>query len=79
MIRQAQYVQSSVDTVQLNVVSDRPLTNAEQNHAVEAVRSALGYPFNVEVVRVSEIARGPTGKFEEFISRLDENSPTLGT
>ena len=42
------------------------------DHAAQAVRVALGYPFRVEVVRVSGIARGPTGKFEEFISRLEE-------
>ena len=72
VIRQAQFVQSSIDTIQLNIVSDRPLTTTEEGLAAEAVRAALGYPFKVEFVRVEEIPRGPTGKFEEFMSRLDE-------
>jgi phenylacetate-CoA ligase len=74
-IRQAQFVQSSIDTIQLNVVSDRPLTIDEQGEAAVAVRAALGYPFNVTVNRVESIPRGPTGKFEEFMSLLDERSP----
>ncbi len=74
-IRQAQYVQAALDTIQLNVVSDRPLTAGEQARAGNAVRAALGHPFKVEIVQVDEIPRGPTGKFEEFLSRLDEQWP----
>jgi phenylacetate-CoA ligase len=74
VIRQAQFFQTSIDTVQLNIVSERPLTMDEQGQATEAVRAALGYPFNVAFVRVDDIPRGPTGKFEEFMSQLDEPS-----
>lgn len=73
-IRQAQFVQSAIDTIRLNFVSDQPLTTGEEGQAAEAVRAALGYPFKVELVRVDEIPRGPTGKFEEFMSLLAERS-----
>lgn len=69
-VRQFQYVQSALDTIQLRLVLNRPLTEDETNQAVELVRAALGYPFQVEITPVSEIARGPTGKFEEFLSLL---------
>jgi hypothetical protein len=34
------------------------------------VRETLGHPYRVNVVAVTEIPRGPTGKFEEFLSLL---------
>jgi phenylacetate-CoA ligase len=69
-VRQFQYVQSAPDTIQLRLVLNRPLTEEEHGQVVEFARAALGYPFQVEIVPVSEIARGPTGKFEEFLSLL---------
>jgi len=69
-VRQFQYVQSTPDTIQLRLVLNRPLTEEEHNQAVEFVREALGYPFQVEIRPVQNIERGPTGKFEEFLSLL---------
>jgi phenylacetate-CoA ligase len=69
-VRQFQYVQTALDKIELRLVLNRPLTEAERGQAVELVRDALGYPFRVEIMPVSEIARGPTGKFEEFLSLL---------
>jgi phenylacetate-CoA ligase len=71
-IRQAQYVQTALDRIELRVVVDRPLTAQEQLKAVERARAALGYPFEVDVTTVDEIERGPTGKFEEFLSLLPQ-------
>jgi len=78
IISQAQFVQSALDTIELNFVSERPLTAAEEAQAAEAVQGALGYAFRVAFVRVDAIRRGPTGKFEEFMSRLDEPAPERG-
>jgi phenylacetate-CoA ligase len=69
-VRQAQYVQSALDTIQLRLVLNRPLTEDEERRIAELVRSALQYPFRVEIAPVSSIERGPTGKFEEFLSLL---------
>lgn len=76
VIQQAQFVQSAIDTIQLNFVAERPLTSAEERQAMEAIRAALDYPFKVELVRVDDIPRGPTGKFEEFVSRIAEPQAT---
>jgi hypothetical protein len=36
------------------------------------VRRALGFPYDVAIVAVDAIERGPTGKFEEFLSLLPD-------
>ena len=75
-IRQAQYVQTALDRIELRVVVDRPLTDQEQLRVVELARSALDYPFNIDVKVIDEIGRGPTGKFEEFRSLVAESPPS---
>jgi phenylacetate-CoA ligase len=69
-IIQAQFVQTALDAVELRVVCARPLDAAETEDAVIRTRQALGYPFHVSVVPTDLIPRGPTGKFEEFLSLL---------
>lgn len=71
-IRQSQWVQTARDAIELRVVLDRPLTEAETRRAADVVREILGHPYRVAVVPVDEIARGPTGKFQEFLSLLPE-------
>ena len=73
-IRQAQWVQTANDAIELRAVTVRPLTEAEIQKAVESVRDILGHPYQVKVVAVGEILRGPTGKFEEFLSLLPEQA-----
>lgn len=69
---QAQFVQTALDTVELRVVTSRVLTADEIADAVTRTRQALGYPFQVHIVQVDEIPRGPTGKYEEFLSLLPD-------
>ncbi|MGZ8218531.1 MAG: phenylacetate--CoA ligase family protein [Methylomagnum sp.] len=71
-ILQAQFVQADLETIQIRVVLSRPLREGELSRVGELAREALGYPFRVDVVRVESIERGPSGKFEEFLSRLDD-------
>ncbi len=70
VVRQAQWVQTAPDAIELRVVLDRPLTVAETQQAIDVVRETLGFLYRVNVVAVEAIARGPTGKFEEFLSLL---------
>lgn len=71
-VRQSQWVQTARDAIELRVVLDRPLTAAETLQAIDVVRLTLGFPYQVTVVAMDEIARGPTGKFQEFLSLLPE-------
>lgn len=71
-IIQAQFVQTALDTVELRAVCSRALSPEETADAMLKTRQALGYPFEVRIVPVDEISRGPTGKFEEFLSLLPD-------
>ena len=71
-VRQAQWVQTALDAIELRAVLDRPLTAGETQQAAEVVCETLGFAYRVTVVPVDEIARGPTGKFQEFLSLLPE-------
>ena len=70
-IIQAQFVQTALDTVELRVVCSRALSAAEAEDAIARTRKALRYDFRVNIVPVDAIPRGPTGKFEEFLSLVD--------
>ena len=71
-VKQAQYVQTAMDTVEIRAVLSRPLREQERLELVNNTIEALGYPYRIEVVPVSEIPRGAGGKFEEFLSLLPE-------
>lgn len=70
-VRQAQYVQVAPDRIELRVVVERALDAGGRERVAQKAREALGHPFAIDVIEVDAIARGPTGKFEEFLSLLD--------
>jgi len=70
VIAQAQYVQIEPDAIELRIVAGRELTADERAAVTDLARSTLGFPFRIDILRVAEIPRGPTGKFEEFLSLL---------
>ncbi len=73
VVQQAQFVQTALDQIEVRVVLDRPLTLDETDQLVEITRQSLYYPFNVSIKPVEMIERGPTGKFEQFLSLLPNN------
>lgn len=70
-IIQAQFVQTALDAVELRAVCARELRPEEVEDAVKKTRQALGYAFEVRIVPLDAIPRGPTGKYEEFLSLID--------
>ena len=70
-VLQGQFVQTRLDQVELRVKLSRPLDTDLREQLVRTVRRTLAYPFEVDIVQVDSIERGPGGKFEEFVSRLD--------
>ncbi|MCB1865046.1 MAG: phenylacetate--CoA ligase family protein [Chromatiales bacterium] len=72
-IVQFQYVQTALDSIELRVVTSRPLSAEESTSAAELVQAALGYPYQVQIKTVEQIERGPTGKYEEFLSLINDN------
>lgn len=65
-IRQYQFAQLAPTRIEVRLVADRPLDAGEQTHLRSVVHGRLGYPFEVSFRYVDALARGPSGKFEDF-------------
>jgi phenylacetate-CoA ligase len=70
-IRQFQLIQRSLELVEVRLVSDAPVTPAQELQLTTIIHEWMGYPFCLKFVYFdSEIPRGSGGKFEEFISEV---------
>ncbi len=69
-IRQFQVAQVSHGQLEARLVSDRPLSEAEQGVIRTMLADATSDDFDVRFTYVDKIPRGPTGKFEDFRCEL---------
>lgn len=69
-IRQFQVVQHAVDDIEIRVVTDQPLTPAEESQLGEWLHSRCGHAFPTRVTYHAEIPRGPSGKFHDFRNEM---------
>jgi len=70
-IRQYQGVQHTVDTVEMKLVVDAPLSAQQEELLRTVILDALGYPFTLRFsYHDAELPKTRGGKFEEFISLL---------
>ena len=70
-IRQYQAVQHSLDSVEMKLVVDAPLTGDQETLLRQVIQDALGYPFTLRFsYHDAELPKTRGGKFEEFISML---------
>jgi phenylacetate-CoA ligase len=67
---QFQCVQHSLEEIEVKLVLERPLDAAEQAAVSALMQRNLGYPFRVRFSFPQEIPRGPTGKYEDFVSLI---------
>ena len=70
-MRQAQYIQRSLEEIQVNLAVARPLTTVEEEALRDAIVKAIGYPFALRFAYVDEIGRSASGTLEQFRSELD--------
>ena len=77
-IRQFQFIQHSLEEVEMKLVCDRPLAAEDERRLTEIIRAGLGYPFAIRFTPMALIPQAPSGKFEEFIS-LVAQPPETGT
>ena len=75
-LTQYQFVQTRHDAIEGRLVVERPLTPPEQEALRARIQATLPYPFQIEFVFVTEIARNPGGKYEDFVSLVGENLAT---
>ncbi len=66
-IQQYQFVQKSVDDINLRLVTARALTAAEEDAVRAWVRQKFGHPFAVSLTFHDDLPRTKAGKFEDFV------------
>lgn len=72
-VSQYQVIQHALTQLEVRLVSERAVTPAEESKLTDAIHRSLGYPFDLQFRYFeTEIPRGTSGKFEEFICLLDE-------
>lgn len=70
-IRQYQLVQRDLETIEVRLVTDSPLTAEQEQKLRELIHKSLGFAFQLRFANfVGQIPRGPGGKFEEFVCEL---------
>ncbi len=68
-IRQYQAIQHSLSDVEIRLVVDAPLTQADESQLTALIHDALGHPFPLRFSYFDqELPKTQGGKFEEFIS-----------
>jgi phenylacetate-CoA ligase len=71
-ILQHQFVQTALDVVEARIVMREAPTPDQVRRLSAHVAKYMPAGIRVEVVRVDSVARSPGGKFEDFISLVDE-------
>lgn len=69
-IRQHQVVQRDLRTLELRLVTERPLTAEEEGSIRQIMAQRLPARFDIEFRYLDHIERGPGGKFEDFRSEV---------
>jgi phenylacetate-CoA ligase len=69
-VLQHQFVQTRVDEIEARLVTARPLTAAEEQALHRHLLARLPAGFAVRLRSVEAIARGPGGKFEDFVCEI---------
>lgn len=69
-LRQFRLVQHSLTGIEVQMVTDRPLTGDEETALRDALHARLHYPFDVRFARVDRIEHGAGHKFEDFVCQV---------
>ena len=69
-VRRYQFVQKSLEVIELRLSAARPLTPEEQDALRDWVREKFGHPFEVILSFHDTLPRTGAGKFEDFVSEV---------
>ena len=69
-VRQFQFVQKSPDTIELRLVTDRVLNEAEEREFTGILHDRFNHPFRITFSYPERIPRSKTGKYEDFVSEI---------
>ncbi len=73
-IKQLQFIQRVVDRLEIRMVLEREMTPDEKRALTLAIQESMGHPFELDYIICDEIGRGASGKYEEFLSELNNAS-----
>ena len=65
-VKQHQFVQTELTTIEARLVVERPLSPAQEQQLRSLFLSRLPHPFDIRFVYTDEIPRGPGGKYEYY-------------
>jgi hypothetical protein len=66
-LRQFQVVQTALETIEVRLVSKRPLNDEEESRLEASLQQAFKYPYAVTFRYLDEIPRSASGKFEDLV------------
>lgn len=69
-IRQIQFIQVDRERLTVNLVADRRLLKEEEANLIDNLRTNLPCHFQISFCYMDRIERSPSGKYEDFISRV---------
>ena len=69
-VRQYQFVQKDLETIEARLAVERDLTEEEKEGLRDWVVAKLDHPFKVTFSFVDEIPRTASGKYRDFISEI---------
>jgi phenylacetate-CoA ligase len=70
-VLQHQIVQHDLETIEARLVVERALSTQEEQALRALILRRLGHPFSLSLTYHPRIERGRSGKFEEFLSKID--------
>jgi phenylacetate-CoA ligase len=71
-IRQYQFIQHDRERLEVRLVSDDPLSPAQEARLRALIQGALGHPFAIDFTYFADrIPAAPGGKFEEFVCKIE--------
>lgn len=69
-ILQYRIIQRSLTRIEMQVVAEKALDEAQRDYLTKVLHTALGHPFEVTFAFPESLAPGPNGKFEVFVSEV---------
>ncbi len=74
-ILQYQFVQHDLDRIEVKIVSEKPLSTAQESKLSAVMLKSLGFDCRLEFTYFEgEIPRAPGGKFEEFLCLIPQDA-----
>ena len=70
-VLQHQIVQRDLHTLEARLVVERSLSASEEKALCELIVRRLGHAFTISLSYPRRIERGASGKYEEFLSKID--------